>query len=143
MSEPVTSPPISIEPPSAAGRLLIWGSLWGGGVAWFLHLLAVWAFAEFGCLSRLAHPGPLDVSWVAWLGLVASLLCFALGGVATWASWRCRQRLEAAHPPAGGETARFVVRCGLVANPFFMLIIVTQTLPIFYYLRDCGTYIVL
>ncbi len=143
MSMPASPRPIPTQPPAAAGRLLVWGSLWGGGVAWLLHLLAVWALAEFGCLSPLARPGPLEVSWVAWLGLAVSVLFFALGGVATWASWRCGRRFGAVTPPEGGDTVRFVARYGLVANPLFMLIIITQTLPFFYYLSDCGTYMVL
>lgn len=125
--------PISILP-SPAGRLRLWACLWGGGAAWTAHLLAVWLIAEFGCLTGLAKPGPLDISWVAWLILAVTVVCLALAGIATYASWRHARRDT-------GKPARFLGRTGLVANPLFMLVIIVQTLPVFFYLRDCGVYI--
>lgn len=122
-----------------AGRLLLWSCLWGGGVAWLVHLLSIWLLAEFGCLGALAEPGPLDVSRVAWLVLAASALCFVAAGVATLASWRCRRHGGDAGAGEDAEAARFVSRYGLVANPLFMLIILAQTLPVFFHLSDCAS----
>lgn len=112
-------------------RLSLWSCLWGGGVVWILHFLAVWVIAEFGCLTRLADPGPLEISWVAWLIMGVSLLCLGMAAGLSYFSWRCSR--------GGGDC--FAARVGVVANPIFMLIIVAETLPVFYYLRDCGSYI--
>ncbi len=122
------------EVPAASGRLRLWSCRWCGGVAWGLHLVTVWLIAEFGCPSELARPGPLGVSGVAWLALAVSIGCLALGGLATWASWR-RSR------GGGEEPARFIGKVGLVANPLFMLVIAAQTMPIFFHLQECGNYI--
>lgn len=122
-----------------ARRLLLWSCLWGGGVAWALHLMAVWVVAEFGCMSALGRPGPLGASWVAWVILGVSALCLALAGLATLASWRYSRGGGGSD---GERPGRFAARTGLVANPLFIFIIIAQTLPVFFYLRDCGTYII-
>jgi len=130
-----SEPSASESPPH---RLRVWSCLWGGGLAWALHLAAVWAIAEFGCMTAMARPGPLEVSWVAWGILGVSVLCLALAGIATLESWR------QAHSGAGsgGERpARFAAGSGVVVNSLFMFIIIAQTLPVFFYLRDCGTYL--
>ncbi len=119
------------------GRLFVWSSLWLGGIAWLLHLLTAWALAEFGCMSALAGPGPAGISWVAWGILAATVPCLLLCGLASWAGWRCGRG-----PMGGGETAGFFVRFGLAANPLFALIIIAQTIPVFYHLKDCGIHIV-
>jgi len=127
---------LAVELPDAGERFLMWASLWGGGIAWALHLLVVWAFAEFGCIGGLASPGPLGVTWVAWAVVAASVVFVGLAGLAILASVLCRRRLS-------GEDARFVARYGLAANPLFLVIILAQLLPVFFYLQDCGSYIVL
>jgi len=124
------------ELPDAGGRFLIWSSLWGGGIAWALHLLVVWVIAEFGCIGGLANPGPFEVSGVVWAVIAASLVFIGLAGFAIVTSVLCRRRLS-------GENPRFVARYGLAANPLFLLIIIAQSLPVFFYLQDCGSYIVL
>jgi hypothetical protein len=136
MSTPLSQPMAGVQP-RPGHRLLIWTSLWGGGVAWLLHLAAAWILSEFGCLGRLAQPGPRDISWVAWSILGVTVLCLALGAFSVWTSYLC-----AREPAAIPQTTRLVSRYGLAANPIFMLIITTQAIPVFYYLRDCGTYII-
>ncbi|MEX1049246.1 MAG: hypothetical protein WED15_06940 [Akkermansiaceae bacterium] len=119
-------------------RLLLWSCLWGGGVIWMLHLLAVWTIAEFGCLTALARPGPLEISWVAWLILAVSVVLLSLTGLITWISWR---RAGGGGGSDGERPGRFAARVGLVVNPLFGLIIIAETLPVFFYLRDCGTHL--
>jgi hypothetical protein len=121
--------------PDAGGRFLLWFSLWGGGIAWAMHLFVVWIIAEFGCIGGLARPGPLQVSWVVWAVVAASLVFIGLAGLAIGGSLLCRRKLA-------GEDARFVARFGLAANPLFLLIIIAQALPVFFYLQDCGSYLV-
>jgi hypothetical protein len=115
-------------------RAMIWCGLWGGGCAWFAHLLGAWMFAEFGCLSGMGLPGPAGISQVAWLVLGISALCMALAGAAAVLSRRCGRITD--------ETGRFAERYGVWVNGLFMLIIAAQTAPVFFYLKDCGSYIV-
>ncbi len=119
-------------------RLLLWSCLWGGGVTWMLHLAAVWVIAEFGCMTALDQPGPLGFSWVSWTILGVSLVCLAVAGLATLVSWR---HSRDGSGPDEERPGRFAARTGLVVNPIFMFIIVAQTLPVFFYMRECGSYI--
>jgi hypothetical protein len=132
----MTAQTLSNDPPH---RLLLWSCLWGGGVAWMLHLAAVWLIAEFGCMTALGRPGPMGYSWVAWTILGVSLLCLAVAGLATLVSWKYSQGGGGSD---GERPGRFAARTGLVANPIFMFIIISQTLPVFFYMKDCGTYII-
>ncbi len=113
---------------------MVWCSLWGGGCAWLVHLLAAWAFAEFGCLGGLAEAGPGGISWVAWLVAGVSGCCLLLALGAAWLSRRCG-RID-------DEIGRFAARYGGWVNGIFAFIILAQTMPVFFHLRDCGSYIV-
>jgi len=121
------------ETSAPANRFLLWSCMWGGGLAWLLHFLAIWICAEFGCLGGWGVAGPLEISRVAWLVLTVSGVCLALAGLASYASWHWCSR----NSDSGIEA--FVARYGTVANPVFMLVIAVQTLPVFFHLRDCGS----
>ena len=114
-------------------RLRFWSQFWGGGLAWLLHFLTIWVAAEFGCLSALSRPGPAGVSLVAWV--VLGLSAFFIG-IALWISLTAPSRMVALDTV---ETDLFVRRFAQVANVVFLLVIVTQTVPAFFYLKDCGS----
>jgi hypothetical protein len=113
-----------------AKRWRLWACLWGGGCAWLLHFIVIWVCAEFGCISGLGRPGPLGVSIVAWLVLAFTVMFLALGSFALHASWGLRHREQALD--------RFVARCGLALNTFFLLVIAVQSIPVFFHLKNCG-----
>jgi len=115
-------------------RLRQWSCLWGGGLAWTLHLLAIWLIAEFGCVGEARKPPGEGLSAVAWGILAATGICLGLAGWATRASWR-RARSER------GSEAKFLGRTGLVLNPLFALVILAETVPVFFYLEKCGSHI--
>jgi hypothetical protein len=112
-------------------RWLLWVCLWGGGAAWLLHFIAIWICAEFGCISGLGRPGPLGISLVAWLVLAFTGIFIMLGNLALYNSWRLCHHKHALE--------RFVARCGLVLNAMFLLIIAVQSVPVFFYLKSCGS----
>lgn len=113
-------------------RLLLWSRLWVGGLAWLLHFLSIWVAAEFGCLSSFARPGLGGVSVVAWIVLLLSAVFVGLAGFAAFRS--CRRTPVT----AGDGSDAFLGRFARVANGIFLLIIVVETLPVFFYLKDCG-----
>lgn len=113
-------------------RLLLWSRLWVGGLAWLLHFLSIWVAAEFGCLSSFARPGVGGVSVVAWIVLGISAVFIGLAGYAAYGA--CRRM-----PVTGADGSEaFLRRFARVANGIFLLIIAAQTLPAFFYLKDCG-----
>ncbi|MCO5168649.1 MAG: hypothetical protein M9894_20095 [Planctomycetes bacterium] len=126
-----------------AGRGRIWVGLWGPAVVWLVHFLALYALAEFGCLSPLADRVVLGASLVAWLVLAVTAVCLALSGGITWLAWQVDQRLTplaTSGPEAdpGPDAGRFAGRAGWMSGLLFTLIIAVEAVPVFFFLRDCG-----
>lgn len=125
------------EPPQV-NRALVWFVLLGGATAWTLHLLLAYAVAEFGCLSGMGETRVGGLTLVAWMLLGVSVLAAGIAGVAIVVSLRFHRRLRAAEVGGEGERATaFSVRLGLISNVVFAGVIIVQTIPIFYYLREC------
>jgi hypothetical protein len=125
------------SPSTRPHRFLVAFGYLGGGIAWLLHLLSAYAIAEFGCVAGAGAHRWAGVTLVAWLllGVTAVLL---LAGVA---SMLVAVKLRAREP--GGElesslSARaYLARSGAIMSGLFVLIILAQTVPIFYYLESC------
>lgn len=115
-------------------------NLIGGGTAWLLHLLLSYLVAEFGCLRGLGEIRILGITAVAWLLILVSLLTLALAGIATFVSWRIREKLGRAAEnadEAGDGAKHFAARAGLITNGLFFFIILVESLPILYFLHGC------
>lgn len=111
----------------------------GGGIAWLLHLLLTYAVAEFGCVGHVPDFVWLGIEGIAWLLIAASVLPIVLCLASIGAAYRTLQNLQQAIH-GGGEINRpemQLVRIGLILNSFFLLTILAQTVPIFYYLDGC------
>jgi hypothetical protein len=129
----------SPAPSRKAGGLSPWFSLLGGGIAWVLHLLVGYTIAEFGCLMNAGDRLFFGITGVAWLLILASIAAMGLAALATWVAYRGEQR----SPPIEPETVnlarpdRYVVRLGMITNLIFIVIIIAQSIPIFFFLRSC------
>jgi hypothetical protein len=128
-----------LEPPVGRGTLMF-GAL-GGAVAWLLHLLAAYLIAEFGCIANLGEVYFLGLTGVAWLILLASFLTLGLALASTAVALVTHRRMGLhEHQDTGADTlgnARYLARAGWITSLLFVLIILAQTIPIFYYLRSC------
>ncbi len=119
-------------------RLRLAAGLLGGMVAWLLHLAGAWYIAEWGCqrgFPALAL-GPLNGVVVALLGLTVATVGLAAG--AGMIARRCRRELatvreEGIAAAAGYDTARL----GVMLDAAGLMIILVQSIPIFFYLRAC------
>jgi hypothetical protein len=108
--------------------------LLGGAVAWTLHLLGCYVFAEFGVLSGLVDVRRAGLDAVSWLLFGWSAAMLALAAVAARAA--SRLRVGAAAPDSEArKTLEFCARFGRASNLAFLAIIAVQTVPIFFYLR--------
>lgn len=115
-------------------------SLLGGGVAWLLHLLGVYVIGEFGCVSGWGEWIVGGISMVSWLLFVVTLLTGLLGLAATLVAWRVEKLLQGAKGNEASvlsENQYFVARLALGLNGIFVFIILTQAVPIFYFLKSC------
>lgn len=114
-----------------------WFGVVGGTLAWLAHLLLAYAVAEFGCALGLQRYVYLGVGAVSWALLGVSAVCLAAAAAAAAAAWRetLRARDEGWPDESGWEGwASFL---GAVLSGLFFVIILIQTVPILYYLRDC------
>jgi hypothetical protein len=127
------------DPPTPVSRRSLRFATLGGGIAWLLHLVLAFSIAEFGCLAGLGKVQVVGLSVVTWMLLVMSALTLALGLAATGMAWRNRRRLLLAwgERSESHEAEDFTSRLALITNAIFVVIIVVQTIPIFYYLREC------
>lgn len=118
----------------------LWIGLLGGGVAWLLHLLGSYGVAEFGCVSRFSAVKFAGFSGVAWLEAGVSLAAVALAVAASLVSHHCRRKLASASTGQAGDAddARtFMAQSAVVASWLFVFIILVQSLPFMFYLREC------
>jgi hypothetical protein len=100
-----------------------WGAFLAGPVAWCVNLECSYALAPHACAVRdhlLLH-----LSTLACLGAAAA------GGGLAWLIWGWHGRETPTEAEAGpGSGAHFLSVLGLVFDPFFALLIVSQWLAI-------------
>lgn len=118
---------------AAPGRLALWTGVWGGAVAWFVHLAASYAIAEFGCVAGWDRFRLLGLGAVTWGILAATALTLAATAWAGWLAWRCYRATDGAEEQ---EASRGLAGIGLILNALFAFSILFETVPIFF-LADC------
>jgi hypothetical protein len=120
-------------------RARVWFALLGGAVAWTLQLMLAYIIAEFGCLSGLGEKQAGGLTVVAWLllGLSAAALALAAGAAITAARIRRNPAGPVELQTESALTLAFSGRLGVVTNLVFLVIIAVQSVPIFYFLRNC------
>lgn len=114
-------------------RFAAWFALLGGGVAWFARFLVIWIIAEFGCVSGVLDVGGLRSPVVVLT--MASVPFLAVALAAVYVGWS-RYRAGAA-ADASGSGSRFLTGTGAIASGIFVVIMIAEIIPIFYFLDGC------
>ncbi|TLD71368.1 hypothetical protein FEM03_07505 [Phragmitibacter flavus] len=97
-----------------------------------MQLLLLWVAAEFGCEGSWAKQGLGGVTGVAWLVVVASVILMAK------VVWIIRLSEQIERGGGDRETMTFVARVGKTGNGLFLLVMMAQMVPVWFFLRDCG-----
>jgi hypothetical protein len=120
-------------------RGALWLGLFGGAIAWTVHLMLAYVVAEFGCVGRLGERSYQGISMVAWLELALTGATTLASAAATAVAYRSYRRLRSSGQSADADRAaeRDTARAGLLTSGIFTLIILFESIPIFYYLRHC------
>lgn len=120
-------------------RGALWFGLFGGAIAWTVHLMLAYAVAEFGCVGRLGERGYLGITLVAWLEVALTLATTLAAGAATVVAYRCHRHLlsNAAQEDADAAAERYTAWAGLLTSGLFTFIILFESIPILYYLYHC------
>lgn len=126
-------------PPAKVSRACLWFGLFGGGIAWMFHLLSAYAAAEFGCVGGLGERNFWNLSFVAWLELALAAIAALIAAVATAVAYRTLRRLQSSMHGAtgGGDAERYTARTGLLTSGIFTFVILFESIPILFYLRNC------
>lgn len=120
-------------------QFALWFGLLGGAVAWLVHLLSAYAIAEFGCVGTLTSIVFLTITAVAWMEIGVSLLTLLAAIAAVVVAYRSRRRLQAKteNEAAVPRGELFLARTGLITSILFVLVILVESVPIFFYLQGC------
>jgi hypothetical protein len=118
-----------------AGRAL-WFGLLGAPIAWFVHFLAIWAIAEWGCLAGWGRFAILGLDVVVALVGIAAILALPIVAAAAFTAWR-NWRRAGASPTGRDSRSGFMGIGGIALGALFWTLIILETIPAFV-LRPCG-----
>ncbi len=123
----------------SVSRAALWFGLFGGAIAWTVHLLGAYAVAEFGCLGRPAHYDYLGITLVAWMELALTAVTTLAAVAATAVAVHCYRRLQSSEPAevTGPTAERDTAWAAVLTSGTFVFIILFESLPILYYLQSC------
>lgn len=126
-----------------AGRQATRGALWfgvlGGAIAWFVHLALVYTLAEAACITGFPWFTVLGFHGTLLLIVIVTLLTLAVTVVAGVVAYRNRRLLDESNgpiAPLNRGASEHMVRGGVYLSVFFVLLILVETLPIFF-MRPC------
>lgn len=143
MPDPANLPARSGDPPS---RARLWFGMFGGAVAWTVHLIAASITAEWGGFAGLDQWKLLGVTSIVWAIFALSLVLGVAALVSALLAYRAWRRVNEVHAALDddndpwdsgtGDSTRLMALAGLVLSGLFLLIIVAQTIPLLFYLRE-------
>lgn len=144
--EPIISQRSQLPRPARSLQVRMWLNLTGGGFAWTFHLMASAVVSEWGAIAGLGDRMILGVNLIAWAIIVITGLSLVAALWATWQSARLVRLLQNGNTqknsvenrePSGlryqSLDAAYLMAVGFWANCVFLLVIVAQFLPVFYY----------
>jgi hypothetical protein len=112
-----------------------WFALLGGAVAWFVHLIGIYAISEFGCVAGLDELRLSSVSVVALLLLTASVVPLIVAVAAALVGYRDVRRDQRQAHERAPET--WLSRAGWLFSGLFAVIVAVQSIPALFYLAGC------
>lgn len=126
---------VAHDPPVRRGAL--WFGLFGGAVAWTIHLMFAYAIAEFGCVGWSHDRLVLGLTRVAMLEILLTLVTAGAGALATFVAWKSLRQLPAEADASETRSERSTAWIGVLTSGTFTFVILFESIPILFYLRDC------
>lgn len=122
-------------------RTALWVGLLGSPIAWFLHLVLVYTFAEVTCVSGFPGFSALGLHGGVFLILLVTLftllLTAAAGLLAHWTGRRLARESRDRQGPVDRGVGTHMVRGGRYLSVLFLFIIAFETIPVLFYLTPC------
>lgn len=125
--------------------VILWSGLLVPGIAWLLHFLAIWAIAEYGCVAagfpRYWFLGVMDLAWAVFGATVVLLGICVMAGLLSHRHRRVLLEQPTRPTPDSDaeklDSDRYMALGGMYSAFLFGLIIIVETIPIFFYLGSC------
>lgn len=108
-------------------------SILAGPILWFVHFVAVYSLAEFGCranFNNLLFITPSTIRIVVIVLTLPTLLAVGYGGVVAYRAWETVNRDEPAET-SSQSTWRFLLILGMLFSAMFLLSILFTVAPAF------------
>ncbi len=123
---------------NGVGQNRLWFGLLGGPLAWTAHLMFAYVISEFGCLTAGGKATFAGLTVVTWLVLALTALTLALAAGAARVAYRSGQALPGTEADTDAQPPkRSLADAGLYLSGTSAFVILVESLPILYYLRDC------
>ncbi len=120
------------------GRKTLWFGLLGGALAWTAHLFFAYGAAEFGCVGQQDEKSYAGISSVAWMLIAFTVTTATCSAIATVVAYRSYCRLQSQGKVSDARASeRYLAKAGAITSGIFTFVILFESIPIFYYLRDC------
>ncbi len=115
-------------------------SLIGGGIGWGLHLLLAWVISEFGCIAGWGDRSVGPITMVSLSILIATVISAGIAAAAVMVAMKASRGsgvTSGDHAVVAAENKGFISRFSFIMNMIFLFIILVQSIPVFFYLKEC------
>ena len=120
------------------GRKTLWFGLLGGALSWTAHLMFAYGAAEFGCVGQQDEESYAGISRVAWMQIALTVATATCSAIATAVAYRNHRRLQLQGKLSDAVASEgYLAKAGAMTSGIFTFVILFESIPIFYYLRDC------
>lgn len=107
------------------GIAWLWAGVLAGPIAWFLHQQVSYVLAALSCSDAL--------TFVLHMATVVAILIAIAGAGIAWINWRRTGRAWSTQVGGTLARSRFMALSGLLLSFLFLLVIVAQGIPNFFF----------
>jgi hypothetical protein len=114
-----------IEGSDARQNLALWIAVLGSAVVWAVQMQTSYSLVTWTC--------SIQRNWPLHVASLFFLILAALPGFIAWREWRANAGSERERESAGAGRRRFMAMLGLMLTAIFVILIVAQAIPSFFF----------
>jgi hypothetical protein len=124
-AEGFIDPESRIEGSNPRQNFALWLAVLGSAVIWFIQMQTSYSLVTWAC--------SVQRNWPLHVVSLLFLILAAVPGVVAWQQWRTDARDDRERRSAGAGRRRFMAMLGLMLTALFVLLIVAQAIPSFFF----------
>lgn len=108
-------------------------------LAWLMHLLGAATLSEWACLSGWGGSTTMGITTLNWLLVGLSVVSVSLAALGTVIAYRMLASVpgDPGRDASEDSTGRDLARVGFWGGTMFLVAILAECVPIFYFLTGC------